>query len=33
MSLSYPLLRLVDVSVYAVEVHRGLALPVHPVLL
>jgi hypothetical protein len=31
MSLSYHPLRLVDVSVLAVAVHRGLALPVQPV--
>jgi hypothetical protein len=31
MSLSYHPLRLADVYVYAVAVHRGLALPVHPV--
>jgi hypothetical protein len=31
MSLSYHPLRLANVYVYAVAVHRGLALPVHPV--
>jgi hypothetical protein len=31
MSLSYHPLHLMDVSVHAVAVHRGLALPVHPV--
>jgi hypothetical protein len=31
MSLSYHPLCLADVSVRAVAVHRGLALPVHPV--
>jgi hypothetical protein len=31
MSLSYYPLRLADVSICAIAVHRGLALPVHPV--
>jgi hypothetical protein len=31
MSFSYHPLRLVDVSVRAVAVHRGLALLVHPI--
>jgi hypothetical protein len=33
MSLSYHPLHLADVSIDTVAVHRGLALPVHPVLL
>jgi hypothetical protein len=33
MSISYHPLRLADVSVCTIAVHRGLALPVHPVLL
>jgi hypothetical protein len=33
MSLSYHPLCLADVCIYAIVVHRGLALSVHPVLL
>jgi hypothetical protein len=33
MSLSYHPLHLVDVLIYTIVVHRGLALPVQPVLL